>query len=154
MSERLEKLHNFLRGNVVSPSTPRVITLSDFEFDIKDFKGSFRLTLDSDVMKERFRFGIEIDGKYEISPPFHISPMGVPASFPKIQLTEETTAEITRLINEFFPKIRPLGVNQESGLLITRDTPMIDRVVDAQSMDLAINEITFKEFKMKSELKR
>ena len=63
MNSKLDELHNFLRGNVVSPSTPKVIVLSDFEFDTEDFKGSFKLTLDSDVMKERFRFGIEIDGR-------------------------------------------------------------------------------------------
>ena len=67
MSEKLNDLHIFLRGNVVIPSTPKVITLFDFEFDWDQFKGSFSLKLDSDLMKERFTFEVEIDGKYEIS---------------------------------------------------------------------------------------
>ena len=97
MNEKIEKLRNWLRGSVVSPSTPKVITLSNFEFDFNEFKGSFSLKLDSDVMKERFRFGIEIDGRYEISPPFHISPLGVPASYPAIELTEEMNERIEKL---------------------------------------------------------
>ena len=151
MTERLEKLHNFLRGNVISPSTPKVIILSDFEFDFKDFKGSFKLTLDSDVMKERFRFGVEIDGRYEFSPPFHISPLGVPASFPKIELTDETNERIEKLINNFFPKLKPLGIDKESGLMIDRNNPMIDRVIDVQDVTWVINEISTKGFNLRSE---
>lgn len=133
MSNRKEKLQDWLGENVLSPSSPKVVTLSDFEFDSKNFKGSFVLTLDSNVMTERFRFGVQIDGRYEISPPFHISPLGVPASFPKIELTDETKERIEKLINEYFPKMKPLGIDKESGSMIDRNNPMIDRVIDVQN---------------------
>jgi len=152
MTDRKEQLHNFLRGNVVSPSTPKVIVLSDFEFNFKDFKGSFKLKLDSDVMKERFRFGVQIDGRYEISPPFHISPLGVPTSFPKVELTDETNKKIEKLINDFFPKIKPLGIDKESGSMIDRNNPMIERVIDVQDVTWVINEILTKGFNLKSEI--
>jgi hypothetical protein len=67
MTDKLENLHNFLRGNVVSPSTPKVITLFDFEFNWEKFQGSFSLKLDSDVMKDRFGFQVEIDEKNNIN---------------------------------------------------------------------------------------
>ena len=143
MTDKLENLHSFLRGNVLSPSTPQVITLSNFEFNFKDFKGSFKLKLDSDVMKERFHFGVQIDGRYEISPPFHISPLGVPGSFPKIELTDETNERIEKLINDFFPRLKPLGIDMESGL-------MIDRVIDIQDLTWVINEISTEGFKLSS----
>lgn len=142
MSERLEKLHTFLRGNVVSPSTPKVIVLSQFEFDPNEFKGSFTLKLDSDVMKERFSFRVEIDGKYEITPPFHISPMGVPGSYPKIDLTEDTNERIEKLLNQFFPKIKPLGLDKSSGVMIDRDTSIKDRVIDTDDVIWKIKEIS------------
>lgn len=150
MTDKLENLHSFLRGNVLSPSTPQVITLSNFEFNFKDFKGSFKLKLDSDVMKERFHFGVQIDGRYEISPPFHISPLGVPGSFPKIELTDETNERIEKLINDFFPRLKPLGIDMESGLMIDRNNPMIDRVIDIQDLTWVINEISTEGFKLSS----
>lgn len=153
MTERLEKLHDFLRDNVISPSTPKVIILSDFEFNFKDLKGSFKLKLDLDVMKGRFRFGVQIDGRYEISPPFHISPLGVPCSFPKIELTDETYERVEKLINDFFPKIKPLGIDKGSGLMIDRNNPMIDRVIDVQDVTWVINEISTEGFFLKSETK-
>jgi hypothetical protein len=153
MNARLEKLQKWLKDNVMSPSTPKVIILSDFEFNIKDFKGSFKLILDSDAVKERFCFGVEIDGRYEISPPFQISPLGVPSSFPKIELTDETNERIERLINDFFPRIKPLGIDKKSGLMIDRNSPMIDRIIDVQDVTLVINKIKSNGFKLKSELK-
>jgi hypothetical protein len=141
MNDKLDNLHNFLRGNVVSPSTPKVITLFDFEFNWEEFQGSFSLKLDSDVMKERFDFRVEIDGKYEISPPFHISPMGVPGSFPKIELTEETTYRINKLINDFFPNLKPLGIDKSSGVMIDRNTSKNDRVVDVGEVISKMKEV-------------
>jgi len=152
MNEKIEKLRNWLIGNVISPSTPKVIVLSDFEFNFQDFKGSFKLKLDSDVMRERFDFGVQIDGRYAISPPFHISPLGVPGSFPKIELTDETNERIEKLINNFFPKLKPLGIDKESGLVIDRNNPMIDRVFDVQEVTWVINEISSRYFNLKSEL--
>jgi len=154
MNDKIERLHNFLRGNVVSPSTPKVITLFDFEFDFKEFKGTFKLKLDSDVMKERFSFRVDIDGRYEISPPFIISPLGVPASFPKIELTDETNESIKIIINNFFPRLKPLGIDKESGCMIDRNTSMIERIIDVQDITRVINKISSDMFELKSELKK
>ncbi|QWD15653.1 hypothetical protein G6702_06770 [Polynucleobacter paneuropaeus] len=134
----------------MSPSTPKVITLVDFEFDWEEFKGSFSLKLDSDVMKERFDFRVEIDGKYEISPPFHISPMGVPGSYPKIELTEETTYRINKLINDFFPNLKPLGLDKSTGLMIDRNTSMNDRVVDVEEVISKMKEVWVGGFQLSS----
>jgi hypothetical protein len=152
VTDKLEKLDNFLRGNVISPSTPKSIFLSDFEFNFKDFRGSFKLKLDSDEMKERFQFGVEIDGKYEIYPPIYISPMGVPGSYPKIELTEETTDRINKLINQNFPRVKPLGLDQSSSVMIDRDTPMKDRVFDVEDVMWKMNLILDRKFELKDTL--
>jgi hypothetical protein len=149
MNEKIEKIHNFLRENAVSPATPKIITLSDFEFNFKEFKGSFTLKLDSDVMKERFDFGVEIDGSYGISPPFHISPLGVPASYPAIELTEETSERIEKLINDFFPKVKPFGIDKISGEMIDRNTPIKNRAVDVEEVFEVINKLATKGFSLR-----
>ena len=141
MSERLDELHNWLRGNVISPSTPKVIVLTNFEVDWKTFEGKFTLKLDSDEMNDKFKFSIEIDGKYQISPPFYISPLGVPGSYPKIYLTEETTDTVTSIINDFFPKMKPLGLDSQSGHMIDRNTSIKDRVVDVEDVIWKMNKV-------------
>ena len=148
MSKKLDDLHNFLRGNVVSPSTPKTITLFDFKFDWEEFYGSFSLKLDSDIMNERFTFQVENDGKYEISPPLYISPLGVPGSYPKIELTEDTTDSVTSIINEFFPKMKPLGLDSQTDTMIDRDTSIKDRIMDVKDVDLKMNKVCTNGFKL------
>ena len=152
VNEKIEKLRNWLRGNVVSPSTPKVITLSDFEFDFKDFNGTFKVTLDNLRFISGFRFSIDISGKSEISPPMFISPMGVPASYPSIELTEETTNEITKLINDFFPKVKPLGIDKETSVFIDRNVPMSDRVVDPKELNWVVDEVSSEGFELRGTL--
>jgi hypothetical protein len=150
VTDKFEKLHNFLRGNVISPSTPKLITLSDFKFDPKDMSGSFSLTLENVKFLSRFKFSVEIDGRYQISPPLYVSPIGVPSSYPSIQLTDETNERIEKLVNDFFPRLKPLGIDMESGLMIDRNNPMIDRVIDIQDVTWVINEISTEGFKLSS----
>ena len=99
-------------------------------------------------MKERFTFEVEIDGKFEISPPFYISPLGVPASYPKIELTEETTDSVTMIINDFFPKMKPLGLDGQTGRMIDRNTPINDRITERGDVDLKMNKFFSNGFKL------
>ncbi|MDH6421605.1 hypothetical protein M2131_001546 [Polynucleobacter sphagniphilus] len=149
MTDKLEKLHNFLRGNVISPSTPKLITLSDFKFDPKDMSGSFSLTLENVKFLSRFKFSVEIDGRYQISPPLYVSPIGVPSSYPSIELTDETSKLIEKLINDFFPKVKPLGIDEMTEKFISRDTPMVDRLIDKDYLDWFIDEIERDGFQLK-----
>ena len=152
MNEKIEKLRNWLRGHVVSPSTPKVVVLSNIDFDWKELSGSFNVTLDNLRLISGFRFSVDISGKYQISPPMYVSPMGVPASYPSIELTEETTNEITKLINDFFPKVKPLGIDKETGVFIDRNVPMSDRVVDREELNWVVDELSTEGFKMRGTL--
>ena len=154
MNEKIKKLRNWLRGHVVSPSTPKFITLSNFEFDLKEFKGSFKLTLDNLKFISEFRFSVDISGRYEITPPLYVSPMRVPASYPSIELTDEASEGIKRLINEFFPKIKPLGLDKNTGKFIDRNTAILDRVVDAQHVSWVIDQVTSKDFELNGSLEK
>ena len=152
MNEKIEKLRNWLRGHVVSPSTPKVVVLSNIDFDWKELSGSFNVTLDNLRLISGFKFSVDISGKYQISPPLYVSPMGVPASYPSIELTEETTNEITKLINDFFPKVKPLGIDKETGVFIDRNVPMSDRVVDREELNWVVDELSTEGFKMRGTL--
>jgi hypothetical protein len=154
VNEKIEKLRNWLRVHVVSPSTPQAITLSDFEFNTKDISGSFCLTLDNVKFISRFDFDVQMNGQYEIYPPLFVSPMGVPASYPSIELTDETKIMIEELLNNFFPKVKPLGIDRETGEFITRNTPMVKRLIDIDSLESIKEEVMEEGFQLKFEVKK
>ncbi len=60
---------------------------------------------------------------------FH-SPLGVPASFAAVSLAGRTEAAIDAALNFLIPRLRPCGLDRETGELITGATPMQDRVID------------------------
>ena len=154
MNEKVEKVRNWLREHVVSPSTPQSITLSDFEFNSKDISGACSLTLDNVKFISRFDFHVQMNGQYEIYPPLFVSPMGVPASYPSIELTDETKIMIEELLNNFFPKVKPLGIDQESGEFITRNTLMVNRLIDLDSLESIKEEVMEKGFQLRYEVKK
>lgn len=146
MSDKLEQLHQFLDKNVASFATPSSIMLSEFKFNPDNFEGSFKLTMDQIIIEDRFHFSAEIDGKYGIYSPMYISPLGVPASYPAIKLTSEANRRIKDLINGFFPKLRPFGLNKETDAMIDGQTPKVDRLIDSKSIQNVIGQISKQDF--------
>jgi 5'-deoxynucleotidase YfbR-like HD superfamily hydrolase len=92
---------------------------------------------------------VEIDGRYQISPPLYVSPIGVPSSYTSIELTDETNELIEKLINDFFPKVKPLGIDKMTEKFISRDTPMVDRLIDKDCLDWFVDEIERDGFQLK-----
>jgi len=95
-----------------------------------------------------------MNGQYEIYPPLFVSPMGVPASYPSIELTDETKIMIEELLNNFFPKVKPLGIDRETGEFITRNTPMVKRLIDIDSLESIKEEVMEEGFQLKFEVKK
>ena len=148
-----EKLQKYLSENVISPPTPEIIILSNFKFDIREFKGSFKITLDNLSYISDFNFSADITGRYGIHVPLYISPLSVPASYPSIDLTADTEEGIENLINQNFPKLKPFGLNRETGEMIDRQTKLEVRIIDKNQVALIINKIKMKDFELKINLK-
>ena len=153
MKTKIEKLHNWLRGHVISPSTPKEIVLSNFEFDKDEFSGSFNLTLDNVRFTQIFDFSVDMSGRYQIHPPMHFSPLGVPASYASIELTDETSNSIEKLINQFFPKVKPFGIDKTTDEFIDRNTSMRQRIINYDELNLALNELLNKNFELRASIK-
>ncbi len=134
MSERIKNLQKWLDENVIVPPEPKLIIIDQIEVNWEEFTGSFSLTLDSVQMKEKFGFSVEIDGKYRISPPFYHSPLGVPATYAQIELSDDSYSRIESMLNDFFPKMKPLGLDKLSGTIIYGDTPIKERVINIEDV--------------------
>ena len=134
--QRQKDLARWLQENVKRYKTPRIVTLSKFTIDTEEFEGTFHVTLDEDPIPDEFSFGIEGNGSPTFYLPTFHSPLGVPASFPAIHLTTDTEDAIEAGLKIIIPKLRPFGLHKESGRLIDARTPIDERIVEPDKLEL------------------
>lgn len=140
--ERIEQVSRWLSENTKSFATPTEIVLSDFEIDKVRYSGTFSVSLDSVTIKRRFAFGLDHNGKPRVYTPTFHSPLGAPASYPAVVLTEETLSKISELLSSILPIMKAIGLDKETGewvLNTTHDVPerIIDREVYEKKMAVA-----------------
>lgn len=129
-------LEGWLESNVTHHPEPKNVTLSEFEVDWAELSGSFVLALDSLRIEPKIRFSLDINGRMRFWMPMHHSPMGVPASYAMFELTDTTNNAIERALKEVFGRFRPLGLNKDINQLITGITPILDRVLEDNPLEL------------------
>ena len=129
-SEHVKKVHEWVETNKQRFPTPKSMVIDEIEFEWKHFSGSFLLKLDDTKIEERFSFSLGIDGKYGYCVPIFGSPLGAPASFAAVELSDETDMAITQALNNFFPKIVGFGLHPISREFINSSTPIGKRIID------------------------
>ena len=133
-NSRQKALTLWLDANVQSYPTPKVLALKDFEIDPNRFKGDFKVVLDGQPVSGRFSFSVEGNGLPQVFLPMFHSPLGVPASFSAVSLTGETETAIAAGLKHFIPRLRPFGINKNTGELVTQSTPLEQRVLDSDAL--------------------
>lgn len=108
----LEDMQDWLKANVKQYADPMRITLYGFEVDWKTFSGSFRLKIDDVNVAEKFTFSPEASVKPTFYMPMIHSPLGVPASYAAISITEKTYMAIETALRNVIPRLKPLGKRQ------------------------------------------
>lgn len=126
--DRDEQLQEWLADNVLVVPEPREVTLHHFIVDWADWSGEFRVTFDNLVFKEPLTFGAGANGYVGFSLPPFTSPLGVPASFARLKITEKTSQAIQTALRSMFPRLKPLGRNRETGIEITYSSPLEARI--------------------------
>ncbi len=126
---REHNLQEWLKSNVVCYSEPREISLSEFEVDWVELKGKFLLTLDSVKIEPKIRFSLDSNGLMKYWVPMYHSPVGVPASYPSLELTGATQDAINQALERIFGRFRAFGLNRDTGGCVTSDTPTLDWVL-------------------------
>lgn len=84
--------------------TPRKIKLNEFDIDWGSLSGSFKLTLDGVLAKERMGFRPEISGKPTLVFPVYQAPYGIPTSYSTISITWETEYCILKQLKILLPR--------------------------------------------------
>ncbi len=134
--KHVEQVRQWLKENVKEYPTPKKVTLYSFEIDWSDLSGSFRLLLDDNELPEKLTFGIDQSGKPAFYPPMFHSPLGAPASYHAINLTESTSNAILRALRKTIPRVMAFGIYRETGKEIFSHTPMQDRILDKEEFEL------------------
>lgn len=140
IDDHVEAVMRWLEDHVLIFDTPRQLTIFDVQADSLNYQGSFRLKLDEVILdttrlEDPFIFTLGQNGKPTwYSPMFH-SPLGAPASYAAITLTDETERAIQRQLEQLLPRMRPLGLDRETGILLAYGASLEDRLLDAIEYD-------------------
>jgi len=128
MKSHVERVWEWLEKNVQVFPTPEVVTLSDFSVDWNNYCGDFLVSIDSVESSERFIFRLELNGKVALELPMFHSPLGAPASYAAVKITNATHQAILKGLHETFPCLKAVGIDTETGERIERNTPLEDRI--------------------------
>lgn len=152
ITEHIKEVSRWLDENVATYPTPTAITLSDFEIDLDQMSGKFYVSLDGQRMQEPFRISLAQNGWVQFHPPMFTSPLGAPASYVAIELTEETSKAIEKALQSIIPRMKAFGVDRETGVLISQKTPFADRIVDREEFYRAQELVSQAGFSITAEL--
>jgi hypothetical protein len=135
ITEHIKEVSRWLDENVVSYPTPRTITLANFEIDWSQLSGRFYVSLDDQFIEDPFRLSLAQNGWVQFHPPMFTSPLGAPASYSTVELSNDTGEAINNALRSIFPRFKPMGLDAASGALIGQRTPIDDRIIDRNTFN-------------------
>lgn len=137
----VERVKAWLEDNVQTFPEPAFVKLDDFTVDWEEFSGEFRVAFDSVVLSKKLRFGLDASGKTAFYVPMFHSPLGAPASYAAIDITEKTHKAILSGLHASIPRITGAGLDSETGESISYHTPPKERI-DPEELSTARDTIT------------
>ena len=99
----------WINDNVRSYPAPTAVTLSGFEVDWKKLMGSFRLSLDDELLDIRFGFAPDPEGSPVFSAPLVHSPLTEPPTMSTVNLTKQTNDAINNALQHSIPHVKSAG---------------------------------------------
>ena len=143
LTDHLVEVENWLTENVRVITHANELTLCDFTYNPKNYSGKFYVSVDGEVLEERWRFWLgDADGWPTVSPPMFTSPIGAPASYAAVKLSDELDAALKAKMREVFPRIAPLGLNRKTEVLFTMlNSRVADRIIDHEAYRNTVSQI-------------
>jgi hypothetical protein len=143
LNDRLTMVENWLEENVRVVTHANELTLCDFTYSTKNYSGEFAIRVDGELLDGRWRFWLDgADGWQTVSPPMFTSPLGAPASYTAIELSDELDAAMRAKMREVFPRIAPFGRNRKTGVEFTAlNSRVADRIIDHEAYQNTVAQI-------------
>ena len=139
----LVEVQNWLAENVRVITHANEFTLYDFAYNPKNHSGKFSVSVDGEELEGRWRFWLgDGDGWPTVGPPMFTSPLGAPASYAAIELSDELYAAMRAKMREIFPRIAPFGRNRKTGVEFTMHNSTVeDRIIDHEAYQNTVAQI-------------
>lgn len=138
IARHLEEVRTWLDENVTVYDDVRSVTLHTFNIDWNDLGGSFQISVNGERCELPFSFGCRTaTGKPEVYFPMFHSPLGAPASYAAIVISEQVIEHIKGAIGKLMPSLKPLGLDSESGKELTYQTPLHERLPSRAELQAA-----------------
>lgn len=150
LADHVQAVRDWLAINVLRPPQPKEISISDVQFDWHDMKGSFILSLDDKAIEDRFVLMLQMNGKMDYGEPIFHSPLGAPASYAAVELTQSTAEALSQALIQIFPTVRAFGWHTDLQLLIDQRTPLSRRICDQEDFDRKKAAIQSHQFSFKA----
>ncbi len=146
--ERIEAVRQWLEENVRVYPTPTSITLCNIELDPERFSGTATLLVGDGQPGEDLSLHLGATGWLTYSPPMFHSPLDVPASYIAVELTKNTQRAVSIAVQSLLPRLLSLGLHPFTKEWITISTPLHQRVLDRNELDVAFARLAQPDFKV------
>ena len=139
--KHIEQVREWLEKKVQKYPTPCKVTLSEFEVDWDELSGAFSISFDAVPLPKKLKFGVEQSGKAVFFLPMFHSPLGAPASYATIEISDKTSRAILKGLHSTIPRVKGYGINRETGKQIYSHTPICERIINHDEFWLAKKRI-------------
>ena len=142
----IQAVQAWLEKNVrVYPTTPR-ISLRQIQLDFNTLRGEALLFVVDAQPGEALTLRMGDDGWLTFTPPLFHSPLGAPATYGAIELTDKTKQAVAAAVQGLLPRLLPFGINPKTQEWVTASTPLRERIIDAAELNAALERITHPDF--------
>ncbi len=151
--DHINAVHKWVKENTRVYSTPSHITLHNIRLNRQTLNGTAELLVGDQATGETISLDVEITGWLKYYLPMFNSPLGAPASYSAIELTESTEQAISFAVRNLLPQLLPLGLHPTSSEWVTTSTPIEERIRDRDEFDTAFSRISEPGFKLVQAIK-
>ena len=128
-------VRQWLEVHVLRVAAVNHVKLHSFNSDWREMRGSFKVDFDGVPCSMEFEYEVgKSDGYTSVSCPRFTSPLGAPATYPAVEMSDAAWNAIDRGIKTLFPRVTPLGMLKSNGEVVDVRTPIADRIIDTQTL--------------------
>ena len=103
---------------------PTKIKLANFDVNWELYSGRFELYFDDVKVEVKLTLDCGMSGKMYYSYPYAYSSL---CSYSPVDFSNKTSEAIYNALNDIFPPLKPLGMNQKTGIITTCQTSIYER---------------------------
>ena len=144
--DHIQAVQEWLEKNVRVYPTPSRISLRQIQLDSNTLRGEALLFVGDTLPGEALTLRMGDAGWLTFTSPLFHSPLGAPATYGAIELTDKTTQAVSAAIQGLLPRLLPFGINPKTQEWVTASTPLRERIIDAAELNAALERITHPDF--------